>query len=92
MFVLIFCIISFEILSVHIVALTVHSNSAFTELTGQFWIGCDTFRAIAFYHLCKKKKLAGSVVGELHYIVTGIAACVLRILTRNGNALSMILC
>ena len=70
-------------------ALTFHLSSAFTELTGQFWIGRDTFRAIkltggcedsaAFYHLCKKKKLTGSVFGELHCIVTGVAACVLRV-------------
>ena len=71
-------------------ALTVHLSSAFTELTGQFWIGHDTFRVIklstggcedsaAFYHLCKKKKLTGSVFGELHCIVTGVAACVLRV-------------
>ena len=70
-------------------ASTVHLSSAFTELTGQFWIGRDPFRVIklaggcedsaAFYHLCKKKTLTGSVFGELHYIVTGVDACVLRV-------------
>ena len=51
--------------------------------------GRDTFRVIvltggcedsaAFYHCCKKKKLTGSVFGELHCIITGVAACVLRV-------------
>ena len=65
-------------------ALTVHFSSEFTDFAGQFWIGRDIFRVVkltggcedstAFYHLCKKKELTGSVVGELHYIVTSVVA------------------
>ena len=69
-------------------SLDCHFRSAFAEFTGQFRISHDTCRLIklaggcqdsaAFYHLCKKKKLTASGVGEL-YIVTGITDCVSRV-------------